>query len=591
MKLLKASGLLLLVLGLMPFATAQATYYDRDSFCEKLQKYYPKYYAKYCKKDPKPECDYDLREGSVYFNANNRPSDGSNNPTQNELIVFLRDKDTGLLSVPPANKYFDTHRVKSGGFGNQAGIVTSGQWSVIHTGEGDEQYVFMINAGFDVTNKKSDRNGSVSVFKINKCEAKLTDVKSTYGQEPRSVDRDTSYHASWKSWYKSNRDLVTVVNAGSGEVQFNGCPGLPVGFLAPTGLTCGERPPVDKFDSTSIVVYKFDAKYGKLYKVDFARTEDEDGDPAQSAFVNEGRQVIVSQRNTFFALGDGKEDDIVEVFNLDKWGKIVSGPHISKTTGNDNFGFSVYEPGPKNSSCVMMSHGSFQQRDQGGVSVFQVDASSGFTIDNIPNKADGGSDTCWTAISNRTNTLYTSAFFDSELSIRSIVVQDDGEGGKCCNLTDGGPPVIVVDGVPQFGPNPDAPEFGLNWNNRHRVSSHPNRDADGGALATDQSDFLAEAGGLDIATSQSKKGGEFLYALNAPVPFASTRDGDGNFCFPGDACDVTGLGPTSSIAIYKIVEDCGASNPTIFNVCRPGDLIFVGRVTGLQASGFGMAAY
>ena len=156
-------------------------------------------------------------------------------------------------------------------------------------------------------------------------------------------------------------------------------------------------------------------------------------------------------------------------------------------------------------------------------------------------------------------------------------------------MTDGGPPVQVIDGVPQFAPLND--EVGLNYNNQHRVSSHPNRDADGGALATDQSDFLAEAGGLDIATSQSKYGGEFLYALNAPVPFASTTDGDGNFCYPGDACDVTGLGPTSTIAIYKIVEDCGDSNPTIFNQCRPGDLIFIGRVSGLQASGFGMAAY
>ena len=86
MKLLKAGGLLLLVLGLIPFSTAQASYYDRDSFCEKLKKYYPKYYAKYC--DKKPECDYDLRKGSVYFNANNRPSDGSGTATQNELIVF-----------------------------------------------------------------------------------------------------------------------------------------------------------------------------------------------------------------------------------------------------------------------------------------------------------------------------------------------------------------------------------------------------------------------------------------------------------------------------------------------------------------------
>ena len=477
MKLLKASGLLLLVLGfIIPISSVQADHRSGKSFCEKLKKYYPKYYEKYCA--PKPSCDYDLRDGAFYHNANNRPSDGDGKPTQNELIVFLRDKKTGGLSVPPANKWFDTHRVKSGGFGNQAGIVTSGQWSVIHTGEGDEQYVFMINAGYDVTDKKSDRSGSVSVFKINKCEAKLTDVKSTYGQEPRSVDRDTSYHKDWKDWYKSNRDLVTVVNAGSGEVQFNGCPGVPDDFNAPTGIVCSERPPVDKFDATSVVVYKFNAKYGKLYKVDFARTEDEDGDPAQSAFVNGGKQVIVAQRNTFFALGAGKEDDIVEVFNLDKWGKIVGKAVVSQTTGNDNFGFSVLEDpsvfnpdaDKKAPSCVFMSHGSFQQRDQGGVSVFAVDKTSGKTIPYIPNKPDGGSDTCWTAIS-RTGHLYTSAFFDSEISIRRITVDNDG----CCNLVDGGPPIV---NDPKVGLRFEADTSPNNpwalpeqYGNRHRVTS------------------------------------------------------------------------------------------------------------------------
>ena len=222
MKLKKSvSGLLLLALGLS-FSSVQASHSSK----------YERYKDRYQKED----CGYDLREGAFYFNANNRPTDGSGNPTQNELLVYPRGAD-GMLGDPI--------RVKSGGYGNQAGIVTSGQNSVIHTGSGNKQYVLMTNPGFNpVPNKygKVDRNGSVSVFRVGKCSVRLTDVQSTRGQEPRAVTRDTRSYEKGK--YKYRRDLVYVVNAGSGEVEFNGCPGLPEGFLQPTGNTCDARAPI-----------------------------------------------------------------------------------------------------------------------------------------------------------------------------------------------------------------------------------------------------------------------------------------------------------------------------------------------------------
>ena len=616
MRLLKISGLLLLALGLMPFSTVQASHSSdwKEWFCKK----YPSH--RYCKPKP-PKCDYDLREGAFYFNANKTPSDGKGNPVQNELIVFLRNKD-GTLSSD-----IDTHTVKSGGFGNQAGIVTSGQNAVIHTGSGDKQYVFMTNPGFDVTQKdyyydkygkkhsrKVDRNGSVSVFKVNKCDVKLTDVKSTLGQEPRAVTRDAG------SYYKN--DLVYVVNAGSGLVEFNGCPGLPDNFVAPTSdvvnklLLCKPRAAIEKVDPTSIAGFKFDQKRGKLSTIGRSDTVDEDGDPAQISFINQGRQVIVAQRNTFFALGNGEEEDIVEVFPIDKWGK-AGAPVVSTTTGNDNFGFHVFEPGKGLPSCVMMTHGSFQQRNQGSVSVFTVD-DNGVKQRIIPAKADGGSDTCWTAIS-RTNHLYTSAFFDSEISIRAIGADANANP---CNLTDGGPPVVASTRGKDDHGNLASFEFtGTPLGYQHRVTSSPifkggplgagncpNADpamnalcrngdqsrigdlaAGGDPSRDEQADFLFEAGGLDMTVSKNEYHPQYLYNVWAPVPFYVGQDGEksklapknGNFLYP----------PTTEVAIFKIIEDCTGVSSIYADGCRVGDLEYVGHQKGLPGSGFGAASY
>jgi len=541
-----ASGLLLLALGLS-ISSAQASHgHDYGYGGDK-------------------SCDYDLRDGAFYFNANNRPTDGKGNAQQNDLLVYPRGDD-GKLGEPM--------RVASGGYGNQAGIVTSGQNSVIHTGSGKRQYVLMINAGFNpVADKygKVSKNGSVSVFRVGKCSVRLTDVASTRGQEPRAVTRDTR----GSGWYK--RDLVYVVNAGSGEVEFNGCPGLPETFLPPTGQPCGPRAPIaeEDQDPTSIIGYRLRGGKLRYIRGSHVGTSDTDGDPAQISFINEGRQVIVAQRNTFFALGDGTEDDIVEVFNLNRRGRPGS-PIVSTTTGNDNFGFSVYpRKGRDYNDCVMMTHGSFQQRDQGGTSVFTVN-DTGSKVRIIPNKPDGGSDTCWSAIS-RTNTLYTSAFFDSEISIRGI-------NPDTCNLVDGGPPVIVVDGVPQFTPEPLGYKHRVTSSSAYKGGAPRGRDI---ALVTDQTDFLFEAGGLDLAVS---KGGddEYLYAIWAPVPFYISRDGDGNFEYP----------PTSTnITVFKVIQDCTGVVSMYDDGCRVGDLELVQRVgvsagtVGLPGSGFGAAAY
>ena len=594
---LKLSGLLLLALGLS-ISSAQAS------------------------KDYEPRgCNYDLRDGAFFFNANNRPT------RENELLVFLRDSD-GTLSADKliAN---NTHRVKSGGYGNQAGIVTSGQNAVIHTGSGNRQYVLMINAGFKPArndsesrsrSRKANKNGSVSVFKVNKCRVRLTDVKSTRGQEPRAVTRDTR----GKGYYK--RDLVYVVNAGSGEVAFNGCPGLPApgeafpgsaGFTAPTGIECGVRDPIaeEDQDPTSIIGYKFRRGKLRFIRGSHVETADEDGDPAQISFINEGRQVIVSQRATNFALGDGTEADNVEVFNLDKRGR-PGDPVVSSTTGNDPFGFHIYpREGKDFNDCVMMSHGSFQQRDQGGVGVFTVN-SGGSKVRIIPNKADGGSDTCWTAIS-RTNTLYTSAFFDSEISIRAI-------NPDTCNLTDGGPPVVVdpsigENGGPRFTGvvNPadldsDAPGLVFAFGDagyKHRVTSSAifkggdifppfddcltapdcGQRGDDFSLVTDQTDFLYEAGGLDLSISKVGEE-EYLYAIWAPVPFAIGTDDQGNFLWTGD---VDAAPATTQVTVFRVVQECNAATQasSIYDDgCRVGDLELVQRVPGLPGSGYGAAA-
>jgi hypothetical protein len=543
-------------------------------------------------------CDYDLRTGAVYVNENRTKRDDDGNAQQNRLIVLSRGEGGALTEV---------QRVESGGYGNDDGIVTSGQFSVIVQNFRNRQYAMMINAGFDPTSDSLD--GSVSAFRVNKCNVTLTDTASTKGQEPRSVSRDSRRVLGF------NRDLVGVVNAGSGEVEFNGCPGLPVGFLTPVGSTCGERPPIENFEGTSYIIYRFNNRRGTFREIANEDTVDENGDPAQMSFINEGRQLLISQRNTFFALGDGTEDDIIEVIKLRLNGRPMadrsgfattlanflgynvdgaspdsiaprfSNPVISETSGNDNFGFSVLPvAGEDFNDCVVMTHGSFQQRGQGGTSQFTINK-HGAKVRVQPNKPDLGDDTCWSQISTRTSTVYAQAFFNSGISIRKMNLET-------CVMEDGGPPVIVVDGVPQFS--------GVVENTRHRINSSPANDANRGLNPTDQSDFLYQAGGLDMALSQDPNDTEYLYALNTPVPFAGIPGGnpDGSTKVQNSSGDFLWIpgGPTT-IAIYRVIEDC-AGEDTIFRKsdgtddCRPGDLEFVGRYApgDIPSSGFGIAA-
>lgn len=536
-------------------------------------------------------CDYDLREGAVYFNENRVKRDDDGNAQQNRLIVFSRAAGGSLTEV---------QRAESGGFGNDAGIVTSGQFSVAVQEFEGRQYVMMINPGFDPAS--SSLNGSVSAFRVNKCDVTLTDTASTGGQEPRSVSRDSRRVLGFA------RDLVTVINAGSGAVEFNGCPGLPEGFLAPTGITCGPRPAIADPDPTSYVIYRFNNRRGTFRQIAFDRTRDEDGDPAQASFINEGRQIVIAHRNTFFALGNGTEDDIIEVVKLRLNGRPVAdrsgfsdalagllgynvddaspdsiaprfaNPVTSETSGNDNFGFSVLPvAGEDFNDCVVMTHGSFQQRGQGGTSQFTINR-FGAKVRIQPNKPDLGDDTCWSQISTRTSTVYAQAFFNSGISVRRMDTTS-------CIMEDGGPPVTVVDGVPQFS--------GVVENFRHRISSFPANDDNAGLIPTDQSDFLYQAGGLDLALSQNASDTEYLYALNTPVPFSVGQNSSGDWLFPP--------GGFTTIAIYQVVEDC-AGVDTIWDRsdgaddCRPGDLVMVGRYTPsddqpMPSSGFGIAAW
>ena len=120
-------------------------------------------------------CDYDLRKGAVYVNENRIKRDADGNAQQNRLIVYSRATDGSLTEV---------QRAESGGYGNDDGIVTSGQFSVIVQKFGGRQYVMMTNAGFDPTS--DSLAGSISAFRVNKCGVRLTDTASTVGQEPRS---------------------------------------------------------------------------------------------------------------------------------------------------------------------------------------------------------------------------------------------------------------------------------------------------------------------------------------------------------------------------------------------------------------------
>ena len=314
-------------------------------------------------------------------------------------------------------------------------------------------------------------------------------------------------------------------------------------------------------------------------------------------------------------MGDGTEDDIIEVIKLRLNGRPMadrsgfattlanflgynvdgaspdsiaprfSNPVISETSGNDNFGFSVLPvAGEDFNDCVVMTHGSFQQRGQGGTSQFTINK-HGAKVRVQPNKPDLGDDTCWSQISTRTSTVYAQAFFNSGISIRKMNLET-------CVMEDGGPPVIVVDGVPQFS--------GVVENTRHRINSSPANDANRGLNPTDQSDFLYQAGGLDMALSQDPNDTEYLYALNTPVPFAGIPGGnpDGSTKVQNSSGDFLWIpgGPTT-IAIYRVIEDC-AGEDTIFRKsdgtddCRPGDLEFVGRYApgDIPSSGFGIAA-
>jgi hypothetical protein len=538
-------------------------------------------------------CDYDLRKGAVYFNENRVKRDDDGNAQQNRLVVFSRAVDGTLTEV---------QRAESGGYGNDAGIVTSGQFSVIVQAYERRQYVMMINPGFDPTSDSLD--GSVSAFRVNKCDVTLTDTASTLGQEPRAVTRDSRRVLGF------SRDLVAVINAGSGADTFNGCPGLPEGFLAPTGITCGPRQLVSEedFEPTSYTIYRFNNRRGTFRRIANADTRDDNGDPAQISFLNEGRQLLVSHRNTFFALGNGTEDDIIEVIKLRLNGRPMAdrsgfatalasllgynqdgaspddiaprftNPVVSETSGNDNFGFSVLPvDGEDFNDCVVMTHGSFQQRGQGGTSQFTINK-FGAKVRVQPNKPDLGDDTCWSQISTRTGGVYAQAFFNSGISVRTMDLET-------CVMADGGPPVTVVDGVPQFS--------GVVENFRHRISSSPANDANGGLIPTDQSDFLYQAGGLDLALSQNTNHTEYLYALNTPVPFGIGQNSSGDWLYPP--------GGFTTIAIYKVIEDCTGVD-TIWNKsngdddCRVGDLVMIGRYTDseenpLPSSGFGIAAW
>ncbi len=457
----------------------------------------------------------DLTKGAVFYPTNTLEANGGNT-----VMAFARDESGALTLVG---------EFPTGGNGNEEGIITSGQNAAVLDTSSPTQYLFVINAG---ANSSSDRNGSLSVFRVEPDELVLTDVVSTLGPQPRSVARDRRTFGNG-----TFRNIATVVNAGTGSFEFQLIPGLAaIGVdTDPLGRPVPDPVPVSNFVGESISSYSFNENTGSLTPIPGSRrfTRDRDGDPAQISYINDGRQVVISQRKTFFALGTGLEDDNIEVFRIDQQGRTIGQAVVSETTGNDPFGFTVFD------NRMYLTHGSFQQIAQGGTSVISIDRNTGVGNTVIPNKPDGQSDTCWNVISDWTETpmMYNSAFFNSGITIQNV--NPDG------TLTDGdlGSPV------------------------RRRESSAP----DSNCMAVQDppcARYFDDAGGLDMGLSKGADK-QFLYVVNAPFPFAQLDD-NGNVFYPN----------LTSIAVFEIDQ-------------ATGDLTALDnlRVSGLPGSGFGLATH
>lgn len=352
----------------------------------------------------------DLTQMSVFTVRNLLPN--------NQVEAYARNEDG---TVCRAGFY------STGGASDINGIVASGQNAIIVDGG----FVFVANGG---SAQGPIGPGTVSVFKIEKDRLILTDVQSTNGPNARSVTR--------------HGELVYVVNGG----VYQGLLGPAISVIPQT-----------------IQGYRFDATSGRLTAIpgSYMRTMDAAGDAAQIQFTDDGQHLVLSNRRTTNAVTSGAEPDNLEIVNLNASG-VPTRIQLHDAGGDTPFGFRVV-----GNRIYLSMGGATAFPNLGGGGAYEITAEGGMNT-LTPFTRDQGTDTCWNAISRKTDRpyFYTSAFFDSQIG--------------------------------QWVINPDGTMTLLN----PHVSS---------SSGSGQVNYVADEGGLDMSITVNGTQ-EYLYVLNNPVP-------------------------------------------------------------------------
>lgn len=352
--------------------------------------------------------DADLTNMAVFTATNEFPA--------NQVIAYVRHDDGTLC---------EAGRYATGGIADTAGIVNSGQDSILLS---DDGWLFVLNAG---SLQGQINQGSISVFHVDSDRLVLTQTIASGGPAPRSITR--------------HDDLVYVVNAGApGDASSVPLPELVQGF-------------------------HFDNGAGQLAPLagGHARTLDADGNPAQIGFSSDGRHLVVSQRRVTLAPGEVGKPEFVEVFPVNVDGT-VGAPRRQPVGAAGSHGFRF-----DGQNRMYLVHGDFRSSNGGGASSFSMGADGHLTA--LTSREDNQSaDTCWNAISRKTDApyFYTSSYFDSAIAQWRI----NPDGG-----------LELVDGV--------------------AASS----------AASGGTQFYFDGGGMDLAISTTGDA-EYLYVLNNPAP-------------------------------------------------------------------------
>jgi hypothetical protein len=240
-------------------------------------------------------------------------------------------------------------------------------------------------------------------------------------------------------------------------------------YVVNGGVYQGLLGPAISIVPQTIQGYRFNAATGDLTALagSNARTLDAAGDSAQIQFTGDGQHLVLSNRRTTNALTSGAEPDNIEVVSLGANGTPVR-VQQHDVGGDTPFGFRVVD-----NRVYLSFGGAAQQPNQGGSGAFEIGADGGMKTLTAYTR-DQGTDTCWNAISRKTDKpyFYTSAFFDS--AIAKWEIQADGS-------------MVLL--------------------NREESSS----------ASSGNTNYVADEGGLDMTITQNGTA-EYIYVLNNPVP-------------------------------------------------------------------------